>query len=185
MFRWLALGLWYAGIIFTSSLASVPTTAQPWVDFLLNKAGHVFVYAILGWLLADALTAPAAGFAVGNRTAVGLTIALSAVLATLDETRQSFVYGRTAMVTDVLLDTIAASGGALLHHWLVPRSGPPPLDEPAGDPSQQGAVEREHQELHGEDLAVAVDVRQERHHDRQVDQHEQVERQGAQRPSGR
>jgi VanZ family protein len=182
--RWLVLGLWYAAILFTSSLASTPTTIEPMFDYLINKAGHVFVYAFLGWLLADALTAPVAGFAVRKRAALALTIVLGAGLASVDETRQSFVYGRTGMLSDVILDTVATSGGALLHHWLVPRTGPAPLDEAAGDLCQQGAIEGEHQELHREDLAVAVDVRQERHHDRQVDHHEQVERQGAQRPSG-
>jgi len=182
--RWLALGLWYAAIIFTSSLASTPTTAEPLLDFLISKAGHVFVYAILGWLVSDALTSPAAGFAIDRRLALAVTILASAALAAVDETRQSFVYGRTAMVSDVLLDTIAASGGALLHDWSMPRPNPAPLDEPAGDAGEEGAVEGKHQELHREDLAVAVDVGQERHHDRQVDQHEQVERQGSQGPSG-
>ena len=55
MTRWLAVGLWYAAIIFTSSLASAPTTDQPLIDYLINKGGHVFVYAVLGWLVADAL----------------------------------------------------------------------------------------------------------------------------------
>jgi VanZ family protein len=177
--RWLALGLWYAAIIFTSSLASTPTTAQPLLDFLINKAGHVVVYAVLGWLVSDAVTAQAAGFAINRRLALAVAVGVSAALAAVDETRQSFVYGRTAMLSDVLLDTIAASGGALLHAWLMPRSDPAPLEETADDAGHQGTVEGEHQELHRENLAVPVDVRQERHHDRQVDQHEQVERQGA------
>ena len=44
-----------------------------------------------------------------------VTIVVGALLASLDETRQSFVYGRTAMVSDAMLDTVALSGGALLH----------------------------------------------------------------------
>jgi VanZ family protein len=146
--RWLAIGLWYAAIIFTSSLASAPTTDEPWIDFFVNKGGHVFVYAILGWLVAEALTAPAAGLAIERRLALIVTIVAGALLASLDETRQSFVYGRTAMLSDAILDTIAASGGALLHHWLTPAPGASALDEPTDEAGQQGAVEGEHQHLH-------------------------------------
>ena len=99
--------------------------------------------------MAEALTAPAAGLALDRRLALAITIVLGALLAGLDETRQSFVYGRTAMLSDAILDTIAVSGGALLHHWLTPAPGASALDEPADDASQQGAVEGEHQHLHG------------------------------------
>jgi VanZ family protein len=184
MIRWLALGLWYAAIIFTSSLTSTPESGQPFRDYLINKGGHIFVYSVLGWIVSEALTAPAAGFAIGRRIALLATILSGAVLASLDETRQSFVYGRTALPTDVLLDTLALSGGALLHHRLVARTAASALAEPSSDLGQQSAVEDEHQLLHRENLAVAVDVRQERHHDRQVDEHEQVERPRARGPGG-
>jgi VanZ family protein len=177
LIRWLALGLWYAAIVFTSSLASAPVTNQAWSDLLVSKAGHVAVYGLLGWLAIEAVSVPAAGLALGRRGALLVTILLGAALAALDETRQSFVYGRTGLPSDVLLDTAALSGGALLHQWLHRPLGAPALAQAAHDSSQQRAVEDQHQELHREDLAVAVDVRQERHHDRQVDQHEQVERQ--------
>lgn len=136
LIRWLALGLWYAAILFTSSLTSSTTTDNALYDYLIAKAGHVFVYAILGWLTSEVLMASAAGLSVGRRTALTLTMVLGAVLASLDETRQSFVYGRTGMVSDVILDTVSASGGALLHHWLTPRPQSAPLDQPAGDVGQ-------------------------------------------------
>lgn len=74
MWRWLALGLWYAAIIFTSSLTSTPESGQPFRDLLVNKAGHVFVYAVLGWIVTGALTTPAAGLAVGPRLALVATM---------------------------------------------------------------------------------------------------------------
>ena len=178
MTRWLALGLWYAAIVFTSSLASAPVTNQPFSDFLVSKMGHVAVYSLLGWLTIEALTAPAAGLALGRRAALLTTILMGIVLATVDETRQSFVYGRTGLPSDVMLDSLAVSGGALLHQWLHRAIGAPALAQAAEDSGEQRAVEDQHQELHRQDLAVAVDVRQKRHHDRQVDEHEQVERQG-------
>ena len=148
MFRWLALGLWYAAILFTSSLAATPVTNQAWSDYLIAKAGHVFVYSLLGWLASEALTAPAAGLALGRRVALVTTIVLGIVLAALDETRQSFVYGRTGLPADVLLDTVALSGGALLHQWLKGAAGAPALAESGSEPGQQRAVEDQHQDLH-------------------------------------
>jgi VanZ family protein len=176
VFRWLLLGLWYAAIVFTSSLASAPVTDQSLTDFLIAKGGHIFVYGILGWLASETLTSPAAGVGLRGRIGFAVTVLTGAVLASLDETRQAFVYGRSALVSDAILDTCAVSGGALLHHWLTLRTGAPPRADEQPEASQQRAAEDQHQDLHREHLAVAVDVRQERHHDRQVDQHEQVER---------
>ena len=185
MIRWFALGLWYAAIVFTSSLASAPVTGQPLGDYLVAKTGHVVVYSLLGWLAIEALSAPAAGLALRRKTALVVTVLLGVVLATLDETRQSFVYGRTGLPLDILLDTVAVSGGALLHHWLTGRVGPSSLGEAPRDSDEQRSIEDEHQQVHRQNLAVAVDVGQERHHDRQVDQDEQVERQCSERPSSR
>jgi len=135
--RWLALGLWYAAIIYTSSLTATPQSGQPLRDFLTAKAGHVFVYGVLGWLAAEALTAPAAGLAFGARVALLTTIVLGMILASLDETRQTFVYGRTGQPADALLDTLALSGGALLHYWLVLRGRVPAADADAPQDARQ------------------------------------------------
>jgi VanZ family protein len=148
MGRWLAVGLWYAAILFTSSLASSPVTGQPLGDYLVAKAGHVVVYCLLGWLAVDALTAPAAGVTLRRRTALVVTVLVGIILATLDETRQAFVYGRTGLPTDVLLDAIAVSGGALLHHRLAGRAGLAARGQSPGDPDQEPTVEHQHQHLH-------------------------------------
>jgi VanZ family protein len=176
MLRWLALGLWYAAIVYTSSLASTPFTDQSLTDYLIAKGGHVFVYSVLGWLAVDALTSPAAGIGLGRRMGFAVAVLTGAALASLDETRQSFVYGRSALLSDAILDTCAVSGGALLHQWLALRVGSPPRADELPDVGQQRAAEDQHQDLHRENLSVAVHIRQERHHDRQVDQHEQMER---------
>jgi VanZ family protein len=136
--RWLALGLWYAAILYTSSLTSTPESGLPMRDFLIAKVGHVFVYSVLGWLATAALTAPAAGLALGGRVALITTVVVGAVLASFDETRQTFVYGRTGQPADVLLDTLALSGGALFHHWLVLRGHGPAADaEPPENARQE------------------------------------------------
>ncbi|MFN8632487.1 MAG: VanZ family protein [Chloroflexota bacterium] len=145
MWRWLALGLWYAAILFTSSLTSTPETGQHLRDLLVNKGGHVFVYSVLGWLVTDALTAPAAGLSLRRRLALAVAVLTGAALASLDETRQSFVYGRTALASDAVLDTVALAGGALLQQWLAGPIVTLPLPASAGQgdekPGQQRAVE--------------------------------------------
>ena len=118
MIRWLGLGLWYAAIIFTSSLAATPETGGPLVGYLLNKTGHILGYVVLGVLLSETLTSPRAGLALRPRLVIAVTIVVGAVLASLDETRQTFVYGRTGQPSDVLIDTLGLSGGALLYQWL-------------------------------------------------------------------
>jgi VanZ family protein len=187
--RWLVLGLWYAAILFTSSLTVPPEVGQPWLGFAKAKGGHIFVYAVLGWLLMETLRSRRAGFGLAARLALPVTIIASAILASLDETRQTFVYGRTGQVADVLLDTLSLSGGALLHQWLLRGLGGQPVppashlsDEQPGD---ERPVEGQHQQMHRQDLSVAVDVRQERHHDREVQPDEQVQWQGAQGTSTR
>ena len=136
---WLFLGLWMAAILFTSSVAAPPEAAGAGFGFLKAKAGHVFVYGVLGWTLAAALTSPRAGFGLGSRTALAATVAGAALFATFDETRQSFVYGRTALPADVALDTLSALAGALLHQRR--RGGlddrPPRLSCPGRAPRQR------------------------------------------------
>ena len=77
------------------------------IHYVIRKCGHVTEYFILSLLLLR-------GFQAGNRK-FGLQLALMVVLmvaayAALDEFHQSFVPGRTAALSDVLLDT---AGGAL------------------------------------------------------------------------
>jgi VanZ family protein len=189
MIRWLAVGIWCVAILFTSSLASTPEEGQPLLGYLKAKGGHVFVYAVLGWLLTETLRSPWAGLGLPARVAVPLAIVAGTIMASLDETRQLFVYSRTGQPSDVLLDTLSVSGGALLHYWLVrPVGGAALAAEHAHPPDDAGddpPGEDQHQQVHRQDLPVAVHVRQEGHHDRQVQPDEQVQGQGAQRTGRR
>ncbi len=119
---WLFVGLWMAVILFTSSISAPPETVSSLVGFLRAKAGHVFVYAVLGWSLFGALTSRRAGFELRSRVALPVAVIVVVLFAAFDETRQSFVYGRTALPTDVLLDTISGLVGALLHERWMRRS---------------------------------------------------------------
>jgi hypothetical protein len=148
---WLFVGLWMVAILFTSSV-SAPAEGGPGIlGFLKAKGGHVFVYAVLGWSLASALTSRAAGIGLGRRAGVALAVAVAALFAALDETRQGFVYGRTALPADVLLDTASATVGALLQRWQCRAAGTPSTPErdlpiAAGDPV--GIVKRPSTDTH-------------------------------------
>ena len=112
---WLFIGLWMSVILFTSSISAPPETVSSLVGLLRAKAGHVFVYAVLGWALFGALTSPRAGFELRSRFGVPAAVLVVALFAAFDETRQSFVYGRTGLPTDVLLDSVSGLVGTLLH----------------------------------------------------------------------
>jgi len=144
---WLFVGLWMAAILFTSSISAPPETGSSTLGFLKAKAGHVFVYAVLGWSMFGALTGPRAGFGLRPRVALPAAVLAVALFAALDETRQSFVYGRTALPTDVVLDTVSGLVGAMLNQRRArgrvssgPDSGKP------GIAGQQGAAVGERRE---------------------------------------
>jgi VanZ family protein len=86
------------------------------VHHVIRKCGHFTEYFILSLLILR-------GFQAGNRE-FGLRLALLSILmvagyAALDEFHQSFVPGRGAAVSDVLLDTSGGAAGILITALLV------------------------------------------------------------------
>ena len=86
------------------------------VHHVIRKCGHFTEYFILSLLILR-------GFQAGNRE-FGLRLALLSILmvagyAALDEFHQSFVPGRGAAVSDVLLDTSGGAAGILIVALLV------------------------------------------------------------------
>lgn len=86
------------------------------VHHVIRKCGHFTEYFILSLLILR-------GFQAGNRE-FGLRLALLSILmvagyAALDEFHQSFVPGRGAAVSDVLLDTSGGAAGILIVALLI------------------------------------------------------------------
>jgi VanZ family protein len=186
MGRWLTITLWLALIFYTSSIAAGPSPTPTLISFLQAKAGHILEYAILGWMLQRALVTPAAGLGFRPRWALFATLALGVCFAALDETRQHFVYSRTGAPSDVLIDAASVLGGALLsQRGLRLNRGTSQAGEPRRQMREQPTGKNEHQELHREDLSVAVDVGHERHHDHQMDRDEDVQQGRPERPARR
>jgi VanZ family protein len=86
------------------------------IHHVLRKSAHFTEYFILSLLLLHALRAGARDF--GLRWAL-IVILIVAGYAALDEFHQSFVPGRGAAVTDVMLDTSGGAAAQLLVALLV------------------------------------------------------------------
>ena len=82
-----------------------------WItNLFVRKAGHVLEYLAFGSIFAGSFASR--GPVSGRRAAVVASVFF--LVPAIDEAIQLFVPGRSGMVTDVLLDCIAAACGALL-----------------------------------------------------------------------
>ena len=83
-------------------------------DTILRKGGHVFGYALLGLSYMHGL----AGSRKIKRRTLALAVIMAAAYAISDEFHQSFTPGRTASVTDVVIDTFGAVIGVGVWSWV-------------------------------------------------------------------
>lgn len=79
------------------------------VQHVIRKLAHFTIYAILGLLLMSL----AETFDFTNKKRIILSLLVGILYASLDEFHQSFIPGRTAAVTDVLIDTSGVITGIL------------------------------------------------------------------------
>jgi VanZ family protein len=100
-------------IFIVSSRSQPPGPADPALDFIWKKSVHAMSYALLAALIRRAIAA--------SSQATQWAFVLTLLYAISDEFHQSFVPGRTARATDVLIDMAGAtiSLGAL---WFRHRS---------------------------------------------------------------
>lgn len=95
------------------------------IEFFIRKAAHFFCYALLAALLIFALMGIAPGDKKRSfsgkklRALLFYSILLSFLYACSDELHQSLTPGRTALVQDVLLDTLGATCGGLFTILLI------------------------------------------------------------------
>lgn len=92
-------------------------------DHVVRKLAHATEYAMLGFLLANALQRTRRpgrhGKQMRKLPQVMMSTLLCALYAVSDEVHQLFVPGRAGMVTDVLIDTAGAFVGIVLLHAVV------------------------------------------------------------------
>jgi len=103
------------GLIFVLSAQShLPSAPGPWLDTLLKKAGHAFVYGVLALLYQRALRPHIRAPRVLRIASVSLAVAY----ALSDEYHQTFVPGRSGRWLDVGIDGAGMCGAMLLSWWL-------------------------------------------------------------------
>lgn len=105
---WLPVVAWASLIFALSSVPDLSTGLGGW-DLVLRKLAHLAEYAVLGALLARALTR------------LWPTLALGVAYAASDELHQVFVPGRQGSPLDVALDGVGVALGALVWIHLVER----------------------------------------------------------------
>jgi VanZ family protein len=118
-----------------------PQISEHTVDVVVydvRKCAHLTEYALLAWLLWRAIRKPKRYDPRPWSWREGIVaVLIVALYAATDEFHQSFVPGRTPLVSDVLIDTIGAVFGMLLlwrvGHWFKwwPKTEIPKSDEPA------------------------------------------------------
>jgi VanZ family protein len=100
---WLPVIAW-AGLIFAfSAQPNLRFAADPGLDFVIRKAGHMAVFGILALLLWRALASTSAW-----RRPWAWSVALAILYAITDEFHQGFVAGRHESAVDVGIDAAGA-----------------------------------------------------------------------------
>jgi VanZ family protein len=114
LLRWLPAAAQAALIFVLSAQPDLHLADEPLLDFILHKAGHLAVYAILAALVAWALDLPGA---VRSRVWT-LAVVACLIYAATDELHQGFVPGRHPTPVDVAIDTFGALLGLAAYAWI-------------------------------------------------------------------
>lgn len=104
--KWLLVVLWAGLIFFLSHQPELKSGLPERWDFFLAKSAHFLEYAILTFLLIQALQE----HQLTKKKILILAVILAIGYAFSDEYHQSFILGRNASLRDVLID----SSGVLL-----------------------------------------------------------------------
>ncbi|MFC1653659.1 VanZ family protein [Patescibacteria group bacterium] len=101
--RWIPPIIW-SGVIFAlSSYSTLPGPKIIWWDFVFKKSAHMFMYAVLFLLIQRSINWK------NKIKRYSLSMILTILFAFSDEYHQSFVLGRTALLSDVGYDSLGAS----------------------------------------------------------------------------
>lgn len=101
---WLPVLIW-AGIIFLFSNRPTIKTIDFFLgDFILKKSAHFVEYGVFATLLYRGFI----NYGIDKKKTMILSVFIAFLYAISDEFHQSFIYGRTATLRDVLIDTFGA-----------------------------------------------------------------------------
>jgi len=108
---WGPVILWMGMIFAFSAQPNLPKASQNWLDFIIKKGAHAFVYAVLAASIWQALREQ-----VAHRMGA-YSFSLALLYAISDEFHQTFVAGRHGRPFDVFVDV----SGILIGIFLVSR----------------------------------------------------------------
>lgn len=115
--RWLPAILLASLLFVLSSQPELRLVAEPVLDTVLRKLGHLAAYALLAILIAY----PLGG--VGRARRVGLALVLVVAYGLSDEIHQAFVPGRVPALSDVAIDAAGGVIGLVGARLVGPRRG--------------------------------------------------------------
>ena len=110
---------WAGFIFFLSAQSTLPAPSLALLNKIFTQSAHIFVYAVLHFLLwrAQRMLAPAS-----TKQKFWLPLALAFLYALLDEYHQSFTPNRDPSLTDILCDSIGITLSQLnISHYLTYR----------------------------------------------------------------
>ena len=84
-------------------------------ECIIRKLAHFTIYVFLGLFLMGLMYM----FKLQNKTRIGISLAIAITYASLDEFHQSFVPGRTPLITDVFIDTAGAVVGIYICYYFL------------------------------------------------------------------
>lgn len=96
--------IWAVVIFLFSNRPSIKTVDFYLGDFILKKSAHLIEYGIFSTLIYRALV----NYGVDKKKAMILSVLSAFLYGATDEFHQSYIYGRTATIRDVLIDTSGA-----------------------------------------------------------------------------
>ena len=80
------------------------------VESIIRKIAHFSIYTVVGILL----IAICSTYKIREINGIGISFILGIIYATSDEIHQSFISGRSAQITDVMLDSLGVLFGIFL-----------------------------------------------------------------------
>lgn len=105
----------FSGSLVADVKTHLPSLSEQLVTIAVRKSAHIFMYGTLGILLANLLR----DYKLNKKCVFGYGILIASVYASLDETHQYFVGGRSSSLRDVLIDIIGATIGISVYYGFV------------------------------------------------------------------
>ena len=85
------------------------------IEKIVRKIAHFTIYTLVGFLLMSLMIT----YKMKEMNQIGMSLIIGLVYASSDEIHQAFIPGRSAQLTDVILDTIGVLAGIFISILLV------------------------------------------------------------------